>query len=133
MPYPPVIRAVAMAIGLSFVPAPVSAQAVYQVTSLFDLFAGLLVAGSLVFFLSGFVLYLARLGRIYRTEGIDLMQWGVSMLFVFIISVGLLRFYTQYPGFFYFCGALILLYGAFKIIAAGQGGGEKKDDAKHAH
>lgn len=113
------------------VPAAASAQVVYQVTSLFDLFSGLLVAGSIVFFLGGFTLYLARLGRIYRTEGINLMQWGVSMLFLFILIVGLLRAYKLYPGFFYFLAALVALYFVFRIIASQSGGGGEHGHDEH--
>lgn len=39
---------------------------------------------------SGFVLYLVRIGTDQRVEGIDIMIWGVTILFVVIILIGIL-------------------------------------------
>lgn len=78
-------------------PVVTQAQAVYQLGNIFALFAGVLLAFSMVFFGGGFVIYLARLGRPYRDEGLNLMQWGVTMLFLFVVCAIISRWWLLYP------------------------------------
>ncbi len=51
---------------------------------------GFFGAVAVLIFGSGLVLYLVRIGTDHRVEGIDIMIWGVTILFVVIILIGLL-------------------------------------------
>ena len=52
---------------------------------------GALGGFSVVIFVSGFILYIVRLGTERRAEGIFMMEWGVTSLFVAVVFIWLLR------------------------------------------
>lgn len=132
-------RILSLGAALWAFPAIAMAQVVTQVVNLVNLFAGILVASSIVFFIGGFILYLSRLGRPYRDVGLNIMQWGVTMLFIAVVVVGLLRMYSQHHTLFFFAFALIILYFLVPFVASetrrmsGKGGGEKPAKAHDDH
>lgn len=117
---------------IAFTPSLAFAQTFYQAWNVLNLFAGVLLAASLVFFGGGFVLYLARLGRTYRSEGLDLMQWGVSMLFVFLVISTISRWLLLYPWAFPWAAAMFIFVFFLVYIAPHllDGGGEGHDEKK---
>lgn len=52
---------------------------------------GFFGAASLIVFIGGLIIYLARLGTERREAGIEIMEWGFSILVVVILCIGLLR------------------------------------------
>lgn len=121
-----------LALCAFLVPLSAHAQVVYQMGNIFALFAGVLVAASFVFFGGGFVLYLARLGRPYRDEGLNLMQWGVAFMFVFIVCALLSRWWLLYPDAFPWVFAVVFLgFCLFYILPEFIGSGEEKKEEKH--
>ncbi|MFZ2886872.1 MAG: hypothetical protein WA021_03575 [Minisyncoccia bacterium] len=46
---------------------------------------------SVLVFLWGFCVYIARLGTERRVHGIRIMEWGVSLIFTSIILIGVMR------------------------------------------
>lgn len=132
-------RVASLSAALWALPLAAMAQVVTQVVNLVNLFSGILIASSIVFFGGGFILYLSRLGRPYRDVGLNIMQWGVTMLFIAVVVVGLLRMYSQHHALFFFAFALIILYYLIPFVAgetrrmSGKGGGEKPAKAHGDH
>ncbi|HWO07125.1 MAG TPA: hypothetical protein VNM40_00920 [Candidatus Paceibacterota bacterium] len=54
---------------------------------------GIFGALSVIVFLWGFVVYLARLGTERRVLGIRIMEWGVALILTAIALIGVLRFF----------------------------------------
>ena len=52
---------------------------------------GFFGAVSILAFVGGFVLYIIRLGTDRRREGLIIMEWGVTMLFVVVILIFILN------------------------------------------
>ena len=118
-------------IALLSAPAFVHAQTVFQAWNILNLFTGILLAISMVFFGGGFVLYLARLGRTYRSEGLNIMQWGVSTLFVFVVLSTISRWWLLHPDAFPWVFAFIIIGVILFVILPLLAPAEKKDDKKH--
>ena len=74
---------------IAMTPLIASAQTLSMFVGFFNLFAGLMLVGSLLSFVAGFGLYLVRLGTIYRKDGLDIMMWGVAILFVLVVLLGI--------------------------------------------
>ena len=122
-------------IALLIAPAFVHAQTVFQAWNVLNLFTGILLAISMVFFGGGFALYLARLGRTYRSEGLNIMQWGVSTLFVFVVLSTISRWWLLHPDAFPWVFALIITGVILFVILPATlpylRPAEKKDGEKH--
>ncbi len=69
-----------------------------QVLSFFNLFIGLMLVASFLLFVGGFIQYLVRLGTwpTYRDEAIEMMQWGVSVLFTLIVLLAIQQFLLRH-------------------------------------
>ncbi len=82
-----------------------------QVLAFFNLFAGILLTLSIIFFFGGFVMYLVRLGTwpTYREEAVELMKWGVTILFTLIVILGLQQAFMRHLLVAVSIGALILI------------------------
>jgi len=100
-----------------------------HVIGLFNIFVGLMLTAAFLFFGTGFIVYIVRLGTVHREQGIRIMEKGIITLFVLVVLVALVRFFQSHPVY-----ATLLLSGlvtvaiVFIVIftAATQGGGEKK-------
>jgi len=53
---------------------------------------GFFGAVSIGLMLGGYIVYLARMGLEGRAEGIGYMEWGVTVMFVVMLSALLIRF-----------------------------------------
>jgi len=72
-------------------PLSVSAQSIGQVAGLFNIVTGLMVVAGITVFVGGFIEYLAHLGTDIRDRGIRMMEWGVVILFVLILVLGVVH------------------------------------------
>ncbi|OHB20140.1 MAG: hypothetical protein A2854_04995 [Parcubacteria group bacterium RIFCSPHIGHO2_01_FULL_56_18] len=75
-------------------PLPLFAQAAGgSDTVIFGLRAAIGFFGAIAFivFLTGFIIYLTRLGTERRADGIKIMEKGVSVVIVVIVATGVLR------------------------------------------
>ncbi len=52
---------------------------------------GFFGAISIIVFVTGLIVYLTRLGTERREKGIEIMEWGVSVMVVVILCAGMLR------------------------------------------
>lgn len=64
------------------------------VIALFNIIVGLMLVLSILFMGGGLMLWYVRLGTspTYRDEAIDLMRWGVSILFVLVVLLGVAQY-----------------------------------------
>ena len=72
--------------------------------------AGTMLTISLVLFIGGFILYIVRLGTwpTYREEAIEIMKWGVSVLFTLILLLAVQQFLLRHLTVAVTIGAIII-------------------------
>jgi hypothetical protein len=104
-----------------------------QLLAFFNLFVGIMLVSSILLFCGGFVVYLVRLGTwpTYREEAVNIMMWGLSILFTLVMLLGLQQFLLSHQTVAVTIGALILIAILIWALSAGSGGGEKKKGDAH--
>lgn len=102
-----------------------------QLLAFFNLFVGVMLTLSIVLFIGGFLMYLVRLGTwpTYREEAVEVMKWGVSILFTLVVILAIQQFLLNHLLVAVTIGALIILYFVFWLYMQGSSGGEKKEAA----
>lgn len=80
-------------------PQIASAQTFVQMVELFNIFVGLMLAVALLVFLGGLGSYLSRFSTwpSHRDQSIKVMEWGVAILFVLIVILGIVQYFEKYP------------------------------------
>ena len=68
-----------------------------QAFGFFNIIVGLMIVASFIFFFGGLAGWLARLGLENRVEGLVSMYWGVTILFVLVIMLGIVNFLQTNP------------------------------------
>lgn len=76
-----------------FFPSNVQALALSQALGLFHIVVGLILAGILLVFAAGLVVYVARFNTwpSYRDAAIRVMEWAVVMLFTLIVALSIIK------------------------------------------
>ncbi len=92
-----------------FAPSMASAQTVSQFLGLFNICAGLMVVVGIVLFLGGFVGYLVVLGTDKRKQGLYVMMWGITVLFVLAVILGVINMLQGPLAFLLGMGVIIFL------------------------
>jgi len=98
------------------VPGIADAQTVSAFLGFFNICAGLLVVGAFLAFAGGFIRYLVVLGTEKRQEGLKLMMWGVNILFVLAVLLGIINI-LQGPLSF-IIGIVVILFLCFVVVLA---------------
>ena len=82
-----------------------------QLLTFFNLLAGTMLTISLVLFIGGFILYIVRLGTwpTYREEAIEIMKWGVSVLFTLILLLAVQQFLLRHLTVAVTIGAILIM------------------------
>lgn len=82
-----------------------------QLLAFFNLFVGVMLVASIGLFVGGFIVYLVRLGTwpTYRDEAIEVMKWGVSILFTLILILAAQQFLLSHLKVAVTIGALIII------------------------
>lgn len=118
--------------GIAFVsllPEPASAVTLVQVFGVFHLFVGLFVTATFFVFVTGVFVYFSRLGTwpTHRDTAIEVMEWGIVMMFVLLVILGLVKFFQHHSAVaLLLLGFIVIVAVAFFLIRAAAGGGEKK-------
>ncbi|MBI5470086.1 hypothetical protein HY968_02075 [Candidatus Kaiserbacteria bacterium] len=81
-----------------------------QAVGLLNVLVGLMLVAAILFFVGGFIGWITRLGLTGREQGLQFMSWGVSILFVLVIGLGLIRFVQ-------FHTQLVLMLLALALVA----------------
>ena len=70
-----------------------------QIAEIFNIFTGLMLTAAILVFLGGLVSYFPRLGTWpnYRDDSIKIMEWGVTILFVLVVIMGIVQYFERYP------------------------------------
>lgn len=89
-----------------------------QVAELFNIFVGLMLAAALLAFLGGLGGYFSQLGTwpSFRDRSIKTMEWGVAILFVLIVILGVVQYFERYPKIMSTVIASIVLIIVFSFI-----------------
>ena len=93
----------------------------------FNICAGLLFVAALLTFLAGFIRYLILLGNDRRKDGLAMMYWGITILFVLVVLLGIVN--TLQGPLAFLIGAGVALFIVFAILVSM--GKEKKSEPKH--
>lgn len=64
---------------------------------LFNIIVGLMIVAAFLLFFGGFIGYITRLGLVGREQGLHYMNWGVTVLFVLIILIGIVQYFQRNP------------------------------------
>lgn len=87
-----------------------------------NIIAGLMLVAAFLFFFGGLIAYLTRLGLEGRVQGLGYMHWGVTILFVLIIVLGIVRFVQFHPEVVYFLAAIVIVvFVAWAVVKSAQG------------
>ena len=101
-----------------------------DIFGLFNIFVGLMVVGSIIAFVTGLIVWIVRLGTIGRSEGIRIMEWGVVLLFVVLVLLAIVQYFTSHPTVVTILIAIVIAlfigYIVLEVIKGG-GGGEKEE------
>ena len=100
---------------------------------LLNILAGLMLVCALLFYFGGLVAYLTRLGLDGRTQGLGYMNWGVGVLFVLVILLGIIRFIQFHQGaVLTLVAVLVVLFGAWAVVKSVQESksAEKEEEEK---
>ena len=96
---------------------------------LLNVVAGLMLVAAFLLFFVGGVAYLSRLGLVGRVEGLHYMMWGVRVLFVLVIVLGVVQHVQNNPNVVIWIVALVVMvFGGYAIIKTIQESGEESDE-----
>ncbi|QQG37738.1 MAG: hypothetical protein HYS26_03890 [Candidatus Kaiserbacteria bacterium] len=112
-----IVRSAPLLFLATLFPQPAEAMTVPQLLGLFYLFVGLFLVAILLTFAAGFFVYLARLGTwpTHRETAIRVLEWAVTMAFVLIVLLGLVRLFHWYTQQALFVLG-VLLIGAMAVV-----------------
>ncbi len=106
-----------------------------QLIHIFNIFVGLYLAATFMVFFVGLGVYFTRLGTwpSSRDQAIVILEWAVSMLFVLIVLLALIRFFELHLalGLTILALIIIVVVGVFVLRTAAGGGGEEEPKKKH--
>ena len=122
------------AVAAALVPEQTFAVTFVQVLGVFNLFVGLFLVATLLVFASGVFVYFVRLGTwpTHRDTAIEVMEWGISMLFILIVILGIVQFFQRYPGIALplFAFVIIVIVGFFILRGLTKKPEKKKEAPK---
>lgn len=90
------IRVFVFGMSVVAIPSLAFAQTLFQVAGVLNIFVGLMVTAAFVTFGVGLLYYFANFVLERRKVGIYIMEWGVSIVFVLIVLLTLVRFIRHY-------------------------------------
>lgn len=90
-----------------------------QVLAFFNLFTGVMLSLSLTLFIGGFIVYIVRLGTwpTYREEAVEIMKWGVSILFTLVLILAVQQFLLNHLMVAVTIGALLVISAVIWALA----------------
>ena len=102
-----------------------------QAFGFFNVVVGLMIVAAFLLFFGGLTGHLTRLGLESRIEGLNVMYYGVTVLFVLVVLLGIVHFLQFNPTAIFTIIALLIiaLIAWIAINALSEGGGDEK--AKH--
>lgn len=103
-------------------PGLAHAQTVSEVIGLFNIVTGIIFVCAFTTFGGGLISYGVNFGNAERIQGIKLMEWGVAILFVLVVLLGIAQFLQGHGGATNVIAALVVIAvvvgGAISILTA---------------
>lgn len=96
---------------------------------LFNIMAGLMLVAAFLSFFGGAIAYLSRLGLEGRVDGLMYMLWGVRILFVLVVLLGVVQ-YVQYHTdvIIWLVAFFVLFVGGYVAFTTIQASGASEED-----
>ena len=112
-------------------PASADALTFVQILALFHVATGILLTFTLLVFASGVFVYYARLGTwpSHRDNAIKVLEWAVSLLFVLVVLLALLRYFQVYTKITLIIFSVILIIVIAVVLVRTASKKEKKPPA----
>ena len=102
-----------------------------QAVGFLNILVGFMLVAAILFFVGGFMGWITRLGLTGRDQGLKFMSWGVSILFVLVVGLALIRFVQFHTQLVLTLLALALVaLAAYVAIQVAKSSGEA-EDTKH--
>lgn len=106
----------------------ISEVGIGQLFGLFNIVAGLLLVAALLTFGGGLVSYFGRLALAKRDESLITMQWGVRLMFVLVLMLGIVEFIQLHTALVLQLLAVAVLIGLiYTIMLVVKSSGESED------
>lgn len=98
-------------LAILLVPTISHAQVISQIAGLFNIISGLMLVFAFLFFFGGLGMWVGRLGTYptYRDDAIELMQWGVVILFVLAVLLALVQFVQKHTAMASFLVGIVVV------------------------
>ena len=102
----------------SALPAFAHAQTatISQVVGLFNVAVGVMFAIAVTTFFGGLISYVVYFGNFEREKGVGIMEWGVSILFVLVVLLGIVGFLQNHAGVTNVIAGLIVVVAVAWVV-----------------
>ncbi|MDO8552018.1 MAG: hypothetical protein Q7S01_00645 [bacterium] len=117
------------AAAIALVPNSASAMTLVQFFGFLNIFVGLFLTISLILYGAAIIIYTTRFGCPNRDESLKLIEWGIAIVFVLIVLLGIVQYFQRNPAnmayiigiiaFLLVIGLLYYLYGGEEKKSAG--------------
>ena len=115
-----------LAAASALLPSTASAMTLVQFFGFLNVFVGLFLTLALILYGAAVIIYATRFGCPNRMESLDLIEWGLTILFILIVVLGIVQYFQSHPAnMMYIIGVIVFLLIVGLIIYA-YSGGEKK-------
>mgnify|MGYP001576665480 FL=1 len=116
--------------GLAVAAAPLqdsaSGMTLVQFFGFLNIFIGIFLTLALILYGAAVIIYFTRFGNPNRAESLDLVELGLTILFILIVVLGVVQYFQRHPAnMAYIIGTIVFLLVVGLIIYA-YSGGEKK-------
>lgn len=102
------------------------------VIALFNIVVGLMLVASILFMVGGLALWYVRLGTwpTYRDDAIEYMQWGVAVIFVLVVLLGVAQYVQTHMAVSLMAIGAVLAAAVVYVIGTTMlgGGGEEHEE-----
>jgi cytochrome bd-type quinol oxidase subunit 2 len=121
-----------LAIATVLLPNAASAMTLVQFFGFLNIFVGVFLTLALILYGAAVIVYFTRYGTPHRDESLKLIEFGLTILFILIILLGVVQYFQSHPGnMTYIVGTIIFLLVIWLIIYAYSGGGKEDGSPKH--
>jgi hypothetical protein len=119
-----------LAVATSSVGASATGVSGGDIFGLFNIFIGVMLVAAILAYVTGLIVWIVRLGTIARVEGIHIMEWGVVILFVLVVLLAIVQYFTSHPqAVTMLIAGIIAIFVGWIVIQVMKGsGGEKKEE-----
>ncbi|MBI5003636.1 hypothetical protein HZC00_00905 [Candidatus Kaiserbacteria bacterium] len=107
-----------MPLWAAVVPYMANAQtaSVSEVVGLFNIIVGFMFVAAVTIFVGGIIAYAVDFGNQERLIGVHLMEWGVAILFVLVVFLGVVQFLQSHQGVTNIIVAMIVIVAVVAIV-----------------